>query len=68
MDDLLYAATPEGVAYRENGLRNLEALLLAKKDWATVQEREVALVEFYRMAARLRALDAQILSGESGLL
>ncbi len=55
--ELLHAATPEGVAFRENGLRNLETMLLAKTDWASPEERERALSEFYQTASQLRAID-----------
>ena len=61
-NDLLYADTPEGVTYREKGLRQLEAALLAKEDWAAPEEREQTLTKFYAMAAQLRAMDAQIAS------
>ena len=58
--DLLHAATPEGVAFRENGLRNMEVALLAKQDWASLDEREQILTQFYAAAARLRAIDAKV--------
>jgi hypothetical protein len=59
-NDLLNASTPEGVAFRENGLRNLEQALLAKTDWQSSQEREQALRKFRELAQALRAIDAQI--------
>lgn len=57
--DLLNAATPEGAAYRENGLRNLETLLLAQK-YKNKEDRNRTLAEFYRLAKRLRELDAPL--------
>ncbi len=59
--DLLHADTPEGVAFRENGLRNLEAALLAKEDWTSLEERMQALATFYVLAAFLRTADANVM-------
>jgi hypothetical protein len=60
-EHLLHAQTPEGVAFRENGLRNLEQALLAKTDWQTSQERDEAIAQFRELAQALRAIDAQVL-------
>lgn len=57
---LLYAATPEGAAFRENGLRNMEAVLRVHV-FSSPAEREQALTEFYHHAQALRALDASLL-------
>lgn len=59
--ELLYADTPEGVAFRENGLRNLETMLLAKEDWTSPEERIEALAKFYALAAQLRTADAKVM-------
>ena len=59
--ELLHADTPEGVAFLENGLRNLEAALLAKEDWTSPEERIKALAEFYSLAALLRTADAKVM-------
>jgi hypothetical protein len=60
---LLRAATPEGVAFREWGLHNLERLLLAKT-YPSAQERARVLAEFSALAAALRRLDMQIVLPE----
>ena len=49
---LLNAQTPEGAAYREQGLRNLEAALI-RKTFASAQERAEALAQFYALAAKM---------------
>ncbi len=61
-EDLLRALTPEGAAFRANGLRNLECALLAR-EYASLQEREQVLAEFYSLARRLRKLDAEFDDG-----
>lgn len=60
-EDLLHAETPEGVAFRENGLRNLEAMLRAKTDWESPHAYAKAMLEFQQLASALRSIDAMIL-------
>ena len=47
------------ITLEENGLRRVEADLLAKEDFALPEERQQVLNEFYSLAARLRQVHQQ---------